>query len=149
LNWIKLNPFELNTPEAQDSDGVQVRLLVPDYDVPLAVGASAREDGRFLEISFRYDDDERVQSVSAEFHLDSSVHLYLGKNSKRLYRIVLDMDGVRSDNTKAINIISNAINEIRSTRPDSSLSSRRSGNYDLANKVVEEKFKDLCVLASK
>jgi len=143
-NWIQLDPIEVNKPHQRQIDGVTVNVLVPSYDVPKAVGACVREDGKFFEIRFKYDDEE-TQLFSTEFQQETNVQIYRAKDSKRLYRIVIDLDMARTDNAKAINIIIKAINGISGTAPRPS----RSGNYELAGNVVREKLAVLRETASR
>ncbi len=85
--WIRLDPRHYGTSEKEDRNGVEFHLHVSPYDLPDAVrGFFDRERGRFA-IEFKYISPEDTH----EQKVDEHVSVRVGKSSRRLYRIDLDV----------------------------------------------------------
>ncbi len=92
----KWTPLELSPEkikETVDIGGVKVELLVSPYDVPEAMRVRYVSELKRLVIEFKYiDADEPIDAQNDDQHLT----LYIGRNSKRLFKVEIDVDGLSS-----------------------------------------------------
>lgn len=87
--WIVTNFDELNTnlPQEQPKE-VRVNVFLSPFQTPLAVRGEKRNDGFFI-IHFAYHSAENdFESVASE---DKVVTLKVGKDSKRIFQILIDL----------------------------------------------------------
>ena len=88
--WLRVDPATFDRHETVVGRGVEFHVFLSPYDLPEAVrGAFDRATNRFV-IEFRYVTDEPTATVAADKH----VTLFIGKNSKRLRRIAVDVKGM-------------------------------------------------------
>lgn len=89
-DWVKLNPSEFNKPEHVSVNGADIEVFLSPYDMPEAFrGSFIKQEGKF-EIEFKYIGGN--EPLEAKKVKDGSMLLQIGRHSKRLYRILLDIE---------------------------------------------------------
>jgi hypothetical protein len=136
--WTPLNLEELNEPQIATIRGVELSVLVSPYDVPAAVrGYYDRQLNRFV-IEFRYIQEEPI----TEDWRDSTMAVFVGKNSGRLYRIQLDVHKLKAQQVTLqflIQQMDRALEQL-ARNPQHRI---RAGNYQLAKRVISERGEQL------
>jgi len=90
--WIEVDPSAVNPPKTEELDGVEVTVLMSPYDIPKALRGRYDKSSKRFVIEFHYIGDEATRDEPSEGHLV----LRLGKNSGRLYGIILDVDAMKA-----------------------------------------------------
>lgn len=133
--WMPLELSPEKLTETKKIGGVQVELLVSPYDVPGAMRLRSLSDPPRLAIEFKYiDADEPVDAMKEQ---DPHLTLFIGRNSGRLFKIEIDVDGLSSEDvservTKAIDRL------IKKAKPDGF-----TDNYRLTRHAVHSSRKKL------
>lgn len=133
--WVHLPLLkftEIGRKEDEDK-GVKIQLYVSPHDVPLAVrGFPDEKTGHFV-IEFRYLDDEPVATKQE----GTNVLIRLGKHSRRIFAIELDLAELRAETVQLelMSVVRSAVRKLDDARDDASLKT----NHRLAVNVIEER----------
>jgi hypothetical protein len=76
--------------ELPEGEGVIFDLFVSPYDVPRLVSGYRDEDSGSFFIEFKYLEEEPTRKR----RIDGHVVFHVGKHSKRIYKIEVDIDGL-------------------------------------------------------
>ncbi|NQU21609.1 MAG: hypothetical protein HQ567_10025 [Candidatus Nealsonbacteria bacterium] len=91
--WIELDPETLQQLDRTTQDGVEIIVGLSPYDIPDGVrGSKDDQSGRFV-IELRYLDNEEEKIAECP---GKEVSLIVGKHSKRLYEIHVDVDKLKA-----------------------------------------------------
>lgn len=90
--WVSVPHKEINKPEEKDQQGVKVKFMLTPTDIPIAwrafrEGENTHHDKLILEFKYLVASEPLRQFEQAQ-----GVTVFLGKNSKRVYRIVVDVN---------------------------------------------------------
>ncbi|WP_339494927.1 hypothetical protein [Pseudomonas sp. RA_105y_Pfl2_P56] len=88
--WVLVSQHELNEVESQEQRGLKLQFMVAPADLPTAWRIT-HESSNIAEVEFKYLGGNEPKSTE---HVNSNVTLEVGKNSKRIYKITLDMHKV-------------------------------------------------------
>jgi hypothetical protein len=86
--WIYLRPDEIDLKESEAERGVQLQSSLSPYDIPEQLRGYYSEFLKRFVIEFRYMTDESL----VERKLSDHVTIKEGKNSGRLYDILVDVE---------------------------------------------------------
>jgi hypothetical protein len=125
--WIEVDPKAVNLPKTEKLDGVEVTVMMSPYDVPQALRGRYDDTSRRFVIEFRYLGEEETRDETHREH----VVLRLGKNSGRLYGIVLDVDAMKASWVQLVLLALKEREEMR-RRP------LRHENYVLAGQLLQQ-----------
>lgn len=146
--WIKLDAEALNKPHHENIRGVDVEVFLSPYDVPEAVRGLYDDTIERFVIEFRYLAEE--EPLAADAH-DAHVALKIGRNSRRLYRIEMDVNRLKADCVALRLHVPQLVEEVDEALEKLARTSERvsrRGNYQLAKDVIaktkEELFEPLC-----
>jgi arginyl-tRNA synthetase len=133
--WIPLDPAELIRSHRETIRGVQVTVLTSPYDIPEAVRGSYDEPRGCFKIEFKYmaGDEPRVEEL-----VTGHVRLVMGRFSRRLYQIEIDVDKLKAEavdvRVYAKRQVKKAIDQLtRGSKADES-----AGNYALTQRVISQ-----------
>lgn len=106
--WIKVDEKQYDSPPKEiKRSGVVFEVFISPYDLPEAVRGSYDDQRKRFVIEFRYIQDEpKEKVVGGQF-----VTFEVGKHSKRLYHIEVDVDKLRV-NTVALQLVDKAIDHL-------------------------------------
>jgi hypothetical protein len=128
--WISLKPEEIDSKEqaaGKAGKGVHLELSLSPYDIPERVRGYYNEELKRFVIEFRYINDEPL----VERKLSDHVIVKEGKNSGRLYDVLVDVDAMNVD------LITAAITEARHARSVGGETKRERLNSRLFDAVQE------------
>ncbi len=140
--WIELNPEEINSWHTEKINGIEVRVQVPQHDVPEAVRGRYDNTTRRFVIDFKYSwsDPESKQPFSNDDH----VKLFIGEISKRIYSIHVDVDGIGVTSVKlSLEAVNRTIDRLATSTKKRSPS--RAGNYRITQEAIRQRGDDLAV----
>lgn len=125
-DWLEVDTARFRQDRTEEiRQGVQVKMAVSPYDVPQGVrGYTDKTTSNFV-IEFKYlvEDEPHVQTA----HENPHVRVEIGKNSKRIYRIMLDVVALKCD---LVRLAVDAIEELPREH------NRLSNSYDLTKQIV-------------
>ncbi len=132
--WIQVNPHELNKPKVERRNGVDIQVFVSPYDIPDAVRGNYDQSRRVFVVDFRYlaDDEDKVEHGG-----DEHIKYFVGRESRRLHRIEIDVD--RLD----VNAVGLEVNKVIANLPEADRRPSRRGNYEAAGRILENKKEEL------
>lgn len=136
--WIKLNPSRINKLRDREFNGIHIQVMVAPYDVPTAVRGSLDSPTKTFNIAFKYSGEEETESSDAQH---DGIQLFIGKDSKRLYRIEIDLQSLKPESiglTVFVQTVSSKIIQAINELANRQKLPVRSGNYDLAKDVIAE-----------
>ena len=108
--WISVFQHELNTVESHERGGIKLQFMLSPADLPTAWRAYPVEQNTFA-VEFKYLSGNEAKYFES---LDDGVTLEVGKNSKRVYRIVLDLLRIPSPGEIMINRAAGALEQSHS-----------------------------------
>ncbi len=85
--WISVSQHDLNEVASQEQRGLTLQLMVAPADLPSAWRLT-RVKGNTMEVEFKYLGGSEPKLVE---QCPNNITLEVGKNSKRIYKIILDM----------------------------------------------------------
>jgi hypothetical protein len=132
LPWIPIDTSTSDVPTEKRVRGVLVKVILSPYEVPREIrgGYDSSED-RFA-IEFRYITEEPFRVIKHDEHLS----LCVGRNSGRLFRILIDVTALRAEHVQLqLEIPRLASAAIDALRPRFA---KRASNYDLAQRAIED-----------
>jgi len=130
--WLQI---DLDTEAAERHEriqGVSVALLVSPYDIPAAVRGFFDESKRRFIVEFKYMGEEPTE-MSRQDHY---ANLIVGKNSRRLYGMELDVEALQAERVEVRIGIIKEVNEALDQLVRKPLSPNRLDNYLLAKDAV-------------
>lgn len=140
--WLQLDPSKLERHERTEMDGVEVHVFMSPYDVPEAVrGRLDASIGKFV-IEFKYLDEEKSLNEPHGEH----IVLRVGKNSKRLLGLEIDVDALKARQVgvvfapRLVESVKKAITELAKSHP---AKPSRLRNYEVAGEVIAERGEQL------
>lgn len=152
--WIKLDPESLTEaarePISMDEPDVRIEVSVSPYDVPEAMrGYFEDDEERSFVIQFKYLDDEPTEEREA----GPFATLHVGKNSGRLYRIEVDVEGIEKAEVtdieagveriglelKVVDAAEQAVEAFTQSHPEPA----RTKNLEVAQSVLSDHEQDL------
>ena len=140
-NWVKLNPSEFNKSEHVVMHGADVEVFLSPYDMPEAIrGAFAKDAGKFL-IEFKYIGGDEPLEEQQEKGEKGSMLLQIGRHSKRLYQILLDLDPNKSEVT--LNLLLPKVSRQLETLAKLLGSEVPVRNYEVTKEILAKKGKQL------
>lgn len=92
--WITVDVNDVNKEVTKNLNGVEVRMRFSPYDVPRRFRGYRETNSNFYVVEFEYltPEDTRTEIPCPS----SPVQLEIGKNSQRIYKVVLDMNKVKN-----------------------------------------------------
>lgn len=124
--------------EAAPIEGVSLWIELSPHNTPQEIIGEYRDDCECFRIEFKYRDEEPVVWLTS----DKDIAFYVGKQSGRLSRIEIPVQGGAHDKTGIIALKTNVLGAIKG------LSRKRSRlNYKVAGKLLDEEFENLAELA--
>lgn len=138
-DWIDLDLSAFQKDERTQVDGVEIIVGLSPYDVPEKVRGYFDEQLSRFVIEFQYFGNGEERETD---HEDDHVSLLIGKHSKRLYEIHVDVDrlDVRAVELKLLlPEVDEAIGKLASKPPYSN----RKRHYELAKDVISENSEKL------
>jgi len=85
--WVSVSQHDLNEVESQEQRGLKLQFMIAPNDLPTAWRIT-RLKGDTVEVEFKYLAGSEPKQIE---HCNDNVTLEVGKNSKRIYKITLDM----------------------------------------------------------
>lgn len=132
VDWSNVAVEKINKPEAKDQQGVKIKFMLSPSDIPNAY-RTYDKDG-MLYIEFKYlTSPEAHKKISQQ----DGVDIYVGKNSRRVYRIVVDskMFADSEGNVEVeIGFVISADKALKEMKRSGSLSS---GNVDAIRRFLQ------------
>lgn len=95
--WIDIDPEEIDAKERGAKKGIHLEFSLSPYEIPERVRGYYCEDLKRFVIEFRYMTDEPL----VERRVSEHVSMKEGRNSGRLYDVLLDVDGLNVDRISA------------------------------------------------
>ena len=95
--WIRLNAEEIDAKERAGHKGVHLEFSLSPYDIPDRVRGYYCDKVKRFVIEFRYMTEEPL----TERRLSEHVSVKEGKNSGRLYDVLIDVDAMNVDTITA------------------------------------------------
>jgi hypothetical protein len=92
--WVTVSQQLINKPESKNVRGVKIQFMLPPSDVPSATRAWIDESGGprgVINIEFKYLASPEPQKTLAE---NDGLRFVVGKNSGRIYQMILDVVSV-------------------------------------------------------
>jgi len=133
--WRQLSAEKLNKGEERTEQGVVIHVFLSPYDVPEGVRGEYDEKSKVFRIEFKYLTDEESTEISEE---GKSISLVVGRNSKRLLGISVDVHSLKADSIQlkleVLQLVEKAIAELE----DTGKPKQRKANYRLARRVIDE-----------
>jgi len=137
--WLALSPEKLASENQQKLRGVQLNIFVSPYDVPDAVrGYYDPGLSRFV-VEFRYMTEERW-SPKAQ---DRFVTLRIGRESKRLLGIEIDLSGLSAQTVSLRLPVPQLVEEAIERLTKEPHTPSREDNYRIAKDVITSRRKEL------
>jgi hypothetical protein len=96
--WIRVKLESPKVKHQQNVRGLDLTMYVSPYDVPEAVRGSYDNEKKRFVVEFKYIGDETTETEKNSS--DRFVKLIVGKNSRRLYGIEIDVDSLRATQVK-------------------------------------------------
>jgi hypothetical protein len=85
--WISVSQHELNEVESKEQRGIKLQFMLSPADLPTAWRGYHLADTTVV-VEFKYLSSNESKLIE---HQGEGVSLEVGKNSKRIYRIILDV----------------------------------------------------------
>jgi hypothetical protein len=101
--WIPLKPEQLDAKQQEASKGMHFEFSLSPYDIPESVRGYYCPDRKRFVIELKYITEEPLN----ERKLSNHVTVQEGKNSGRIYNVLIDVDALN------VGLISAAIREAR------------------------------------
>jgi hypothetical protein len=93
-DWVEVDWEKLNQPRSEKINGIEVTVYFSPYDMPEEVKGEYRDTDQRFAIQFRYlGGEEPIDHRDA----DKYVRLGIGRETKRLHEILVDVTGLRAD----------------------------------------------------
>jgi hypothetical protein len=140
--WITVDVNDVNKEAVKTLNGVNVRMMFSPYDVPrLFRGYKCPDNSEIFVIEFKYLTDEPL--LSRKSSPDAPIELEVGVNSKRIYKIQLDMKKLdcQAVRLEAIQLAENVVGEIEKFRD--SLPEKFRDRYKMPENLVLENSGEL------
>ncbi len=134
-NWVMVDQKDLMKKIGQKKvKGVGINLFLSPYDIPEAVkGDYDEKAGQFI-ISFNY--FTGVEDLQSEI-TDKNVTLKVGKNSNRIYKIVINVKALGAKVVQ-LALLKEVINNFEARSK-----SRNVENYEVAKRILSENQKEI------
>ena len=130
--WKDLNQEDWNQPQSEDFRGERLVAFVSPYDVPEAVRGYYDEGKKTFAIELKYiGGDETLRSAAK----DETVTLWIGRDSKRLYRI--DLKGGSQEPKWMVQVLPEVDEAIDELANEPQLPPR-TDNYELARRIFRK-----------
>jgi hypothetical protein len=134
-DWLSLNTDDLNVERVETIRGVEVKVFLSPYDVPEAVRGTYDKTIKRFVIEFQYISDEPLKR---QFY-DKYVDLKIGKNSRRLYAIEIDVDALKATSIEVQMGIRQEVANALDSLLHSPINAQRRGNYHLVQQAISTK----------
>lgn len=107
-DWITVSQEEINKPTSETKNGIKIHFMISPFDVPVATRAGVEESDSgpgIYFIEFKYISEEKnSRTVDGE----NGIQFEVGKNSRKIHKIMIDLQKFTSDtNDAALNIAVN------------------------------------------
>lgn len=136
--WIRLDPRHYAPSEKEERNGVEFHLHVSPYDLPDAVRGFFDNERRRFAIEFKYISPEDT----LEQRVDEHVSVQVGKTSRRLYRIYVDVTSLGAE--QVVLRVKSAVHALAA----SSSTRLPSDNASVVQHVLEDKSPELVAALS-
>jgi hypothetical protein len=100
-SWIEVSQEEVNKPKSSRVQGVRVQLMISPLDVPNASRARVDDETSDFIVEFRYLSGSEPKVVMPQH---DGVSFMLGKNSGKIYQIILDHDHFSSNGCEQLDL---------------------------------------------
>ncbi|MEX5559711.1 hypothetical protein Q1J45_19280 [Pseudomonas rhodesiae] len=90
--WISVSQHELNEVESKEQRGIKLQFMLSPADLPTA-WRGYHLDSATVAVEFKYLSSNEAKVIQ---HQGDGVSIEVGKNSKRIYRIILDVMKISS-----------------------------------------------------
>lgn len=131
--WIVVDPGELDLKAGSTLRGIDIVVFVSPYDLPQGVRGYYSNDKKRFVIEFDYIGQEDTTSAKD----GENVSFVLGRVSRRLYSVIVDVNKLELDAVTLKLHVTNAIDKLGS-RPEAGKALGRE-SYKLAKEVVARK----------
>lgn len=85
--WISVSQHDLNEVESKEQRGIKLQFMFSPADLPTA-WRGYHMNSKTLVVEFKYLSGNEAKVIQNQ---DDGVSIEVGKNSKRIYRIILDL----------------------------------------------------------
>lgn len=134
-NWMKVDQDMVNAPLDDSMVGIDLKLFVSPYDIPIALKGDYNESISKFVIELEYDSpDEELAAPDVADHIT----FYSGLHSGRLHKIELDVDKANAGTVELQIIadkIGSAITRLRTSQPKKY---PRKRNYVAAQRAISQ-----------
>lgn len=141
-DWISVSQEAVNRPESEVKNGIKIQFMISPFDVPVATRAGidteTGQPGKYI-VEFKYiSTEEKITHVDPHTR---GVQLEVGKNSRKIYRIIVDLAEFATDakdqelSLNIVFVIENSLKEIETTK--SALVNQ--GNADAIRRIFSNK----------
>ncbi|WP_339466777.1 hypothetical protein [Pseudomonas sp. EA_65y_Pfl2_P74] len=103
--WISVSQHELNVIESKEQRGIKLQFMFSPADLPTA-WRGYHIDSTTLVVEFKYLSGSETKVIQNQ---DDGVSIEVGKNSKRIYRIILDLMKTPSSGAIRVSKAANAL----------------------------------------
>lgn len=132
-DWIKVDQSHVDKPALVSFKGGTIQVRVSPYDLPEAFRGYWKVPGERFVIEFRYmSSDESLLTESP----DTVASFHIGKSSRRVYAIELDMKELRRQADRQHSSITEGV--VRRVRDIGKRFETRSASYDVAGELLLE-----------
>jgi|ERR1041385_2162210 hypothetical protein len=136
-DWIILNREELRESSDPKSKSLTINIYASPYDIPEGVKSFMDDTKTYINIQFKYLNEEKTEPVTE----DRLVSLEIGKQSRRLHKIIIDTREIVGGSC-SIDIVSKialaAIERMMNIRKSPITTNAISkDNYTIAKKIIE------------
>jgi hypothetical protein len=134
--WLKLDPAEFSKAEHKSLHGVDVEVYLSPYDIPEAVRGSYNKENRRFLIEFKYIGGD--EPLETETDNRSGAILKIGRHSKRIYQIEIDMDSTK-EKMIGLRLILPKVDRVLNKLAKDFSSTRHMGNYEVAKEILAKR----------
>lgn len=107
--WISVSQHELNEIESKEQRGIKLQFMLSPADLPTA-WRGYHINSTTLVVEFKYLSSNEAKVIQSQ---DDGVSIEAGKNSKRIYRIILDLLKIPSSGAIRVSKAANALGHSR------------------------------------
>ncbi len=140
VKWITLDPNVINREQKKFIRGVEVKLYASPQDVPEAVRGGYDPVRRKFVIKFRYAAGEEPLNTSK---YDDNITLFLGKKSRRLHEVEIDVDRMKAEQVGLSVEFKQALPKAIEWLSKQDEGASREGNYTVAKEVISHRADEL------
>lgn len=132
-DWLRIDPAKFNKPRHERIQGADVEVLSSPYDVPSAVRGGVDLTSNTYVLEFKYIGGDEPLALA---ELSKNLSVMLGRNSKRLYKVVFHVGSAgKGLEHELVHALDRVTAQLKSKAD--------SDNYDVAKQVIKERAEKL------